>query len=89
MGSVKNLSVIEEPTESKSGVGLFEFSDRYSVFDWGEMPDHIPHKGSSLAIITSHFFEILRKRAIPNHYLGVVTGGQTFDFSRVEKPFNT
>ncbi len=89
MGSVKNLSVIEEPTEGKSGIGLFEFSDRYSVFDWGEMPDHIPHKGSSLAIITSHFFEILRKRAIPNHYLGVVSDGQAFDFSKVDKPFNT
>ncbi len=88
MGSVKNLSVIEEPTESKSGVGLFEFSDRYSVFDWGEMPDHIPNKGSSLAIITSHFFEILRKRAIPNHYLGVVVDGETFDFNKIDKPFN-
>jgi len=89
MGSVKNLSVIEEPTESESGFGLFEFSDRYSVFDWGEMPDHIPGKGSSLAIITSHFFEILRKRAIPNHYLGVVVDGGTFDFSKIDKPFNT
>ena len=36
MGSVKNLSIIEEPTESKAGVGIFEFSDRYSVFDWGD-----------------------------------------------------
>ncbi|MBN1695216.1 phosphoribosylaminoimidazolesuccinocarboxamide synthase [candidate division WOR-3 bacterium] len=89
MGSVKNLSVVEEPTESKSGFGLFEFSDRYSVFDWGEMPDHIPNKGSSLAIITSHFFEILRKRAIPNHYLGVVVDGGTFDFNKIDKPFNT
>jgi phosphoribosylaminoimidazole-succinocarboxamide synthase len=89
MGSVKNLSVIEEPTESKSGVGFFEFSDRYSVFDWGEMPDHIPNKGSSLAIITSHFFEILRKRGIPNHYLGAVINGESFDLYKVDKPFNT
>ncbi len=89
MGSVKNLSVIEEPTESKSGVGFFEFSDRYSVFDWGEMPDHIPNKGSSLAIITSHFFEILRKRGIPNHYLGAVINAESFDLDEVDKPFNT
>ena len=89
MGSVKNLTVLEEPTENKSGSGFFEFSDRYSVFDWGEMPDHISYKGASLAIITSHFFEILKKRGIPNHYLGAVVDGKTLDFSKVDKPFNT
>jgi len=89
MGSVKNLSVAEEPTESKLGSGFFEFSDRYSVFDWGEMPDYIPNKGASLAIITSHFFEILKKRGIPNHYLGAVINGKALDFSKVDKPFNT
>ncbi|MEJ2568126.1 MAG: phosphoribosylaminoimidazolesuccinocarboxamide synthase [candidate division WOR-3 bacterium] len=89
MGSVKNLTVFEEPTENKSGTGLFEFSDRYSVFDWGEMPDHISNKGASLAIITSHFFEILKKRGIPNHYLGAFVDGKTLDFNKVDKPFNT
>ena len=89
MGSVKNLTVIEEPTRDKLGLGFFEFSDRYSVFDWGEMPDHIPNKGASLAIITSYFFEILRKKGIPNHYLGVVVNGKSFDFDKVDKPFNT
>ena len=24
--------------------------DRYSVFDWGEMPDHLPGKGRALAV---------------------------------------
>lgn len=23
---------------------VFQFSDRYSIFDWGEMPDAIPGK---------------------------------------------
>jgi len=89
MGSVKDLSIVEKPTDSELGFGFFEFSDRYSVFDWGEMPDHITNKGSSLAIITSHFFEILRKRGIPNHYLGAVIDGKTHYFSKVVKPFNT
>jgi phosphoribosylaminoimidazole-succinocarboxamide synthase len=89
MGSVKDLFIIEEPTDSKCGSGFFAFSDRYSVFDWGEMPDLIPNKGASLAIITSHFFEILKKRGIPTHYLGVVINKETFDFSKVDKPFNT
>ena len=47
MGSVKDLIVIEEPTE-KPGTGRFVFSDRYSVFDYGEMPDKIENKGRSL-----------------------------------------
>jgi phosphoribosylaminoimidazole-succinocarboxamide synthase len=89
MGSVKDLIVVEEATDKKSGIGFFTFSDRYSVFDWGEMPDLIPNKGSSLAIITSHFFEILKKRGIPTHYLGTNINGETFDFDNVDKPFNT
>ncbi len=89
MGSVKDLTVIENPTDDDLGFGFFKFSDRYSVFDWGEMPDHITNKGSSLAIITSHFFEILRKRGIPNHYLGAVLEGETLDLNKVNKPFNT
>jgi phosphoribosylaminoimidazole-succinocarboxamide synthase len=89
MGSVKDLSIIEAPTDNKCGSGFFTFSDRYSVFDWGEMPDLIPNKGSSLAVITSHFFEILKKRGIPTHYLGVVINKETLDFSKVDKPFNT
>lgn len=89
MGSVKDLFIIEEPADSKCGSGFFTFSDRYSVFDWGEMPDLIPNKGSSLAVITSHFFEILKKRGIPTHYLGTVINGETLDFGKVDKPFNT
>lgn len=52
-GSVKDIYQI-----SKSEVG-FKFSDRYSVFDWGEMPDLIKNKGESLCIIGQAFFELL------------------------------
>ncbi|HOK57378.1 MAG TPA: phosphoribosylaminoimidazolesuccinocarboxamide synthase, partial [bacterium] len=53
MGSVKDLSVIKLPEDGKSGIGRFIFSDRYSVFDWGEMPDHIIDKGKSMCISTA------------------------------------
>jgi len=89
MGSVKDLTIVEKPTDDSLGIGFFKFSDRYSVFDWGEMPDHIVNKGSSLAIITSHFFEILKKRGIPNHYLGAVLDGETLNLDEVDKPFDT
>jgi len=50
MGSVKDLTVLKTPTKTQSGRGRFIFSDRYSVFDWGEMPDHIDQKGAALCI---------------------------------------
>ncbi len=52
MGSVKDLVVLENPAKNKTGKAQFVFSDRYSVFDWGEMPDHIQAKGASLCITT-------------------------------------
>ncbi len=72
MGSVKDLEIIKSPTIEEPGVGRFHFSDRYSVFDWGEMPDHIPHKGSSIALLSAYFFEKLEKEGIKTHYKGLV-----------------
>lgn len=89
MGSVKDLTIIEKPTDNSLGVGFFKFSDRYSVFDWGEMPDHIDNKGSALAIITSHFFEILKRKGIPNHYIGAYLDGEVYSMDALEKPFDT
>ncbi len=40
-------------------VNYFEFSDDYSVFDWGKMPDKIEGKGKALALIGTHFFQEL------------------------------
>ena len=55
MGSVKDLEIVEKPTADTMGVGKFHFSDRYSVFDWGEMPDHIDGKGAALCLMGSLF----------------------------------
>lgn len=53
-GSVKNLR-----GETGDNSLIFEFSDRYSVFDWGEMPDHLENKGDSLAMMSDMIFRIL------------------------------
>ncbi len=37
----------------------FLFSDRYSIFDWGEMPDLLPGKGEALAVMGDLFFRQL------------------------------
>lgn len=88
MGSVKDLTVIEEPAEENTGRGRFLFSDRYSVFDWGEMPDKIPHKGEALTIMTTHFFRKLEERGIKTHYRGVVKYGKKRDFDSLKVPFD-
>ena len=37
---------------------LFHFTDDYSVFDWGKMPDTIPDKGLNLTLMGAYFFEV-------------------------------
>ncbi len=46
---------------------LFKFSDRYSVFDWGEMPDHLEGKGAALAEFTKILYADLAKNGIKHH----------------------
>ena len=53
VGSVKSLY------DTGENEITFNFSDRYSVFDWGEMPDLIPDKGKSLSELAIFFFEFL------------------------------
>ncbi|HPQ68744.1 MAG TPA: phosphoribosylaminoimidazolesuccinocarboxamide synthase [bacterium] len=56
-GSVKNLRLKKAVTANKPGVLLFEFTDDYSIFDYGKMPDQIPRKGATAAISSAYFFE--------------------------------
>jgi len=86
MGSVKDLIILERPLKNKSGRGRFVFSDRYSVFDWGEMPDHIPNKGKSLCISSAYFFEKLETMGIRTHYLGLIENGQLKRISDIRVP---
>ncbi|PTD94057.1 phosphoribosylaminoimidazolesuccinocarboxamide synthase [archaeon SCG-AAA382B04] len=90
MGSVKDLEVIEEPSKDEKGIGRFHFSDRYSVFDWGEMPDHIENKGKSLCIMGAYFFEKLEKIGINTHYQGVLDRkGRKTSLNQVNSPPKT
>ena len=54
-GSVKRLLERADIPERL----YFEFTDDFSVFDWGKMPDTISKKGLSLALIGAYFFETL------------------------------
>ncbi|MBS1962910.1 MAG: phosphoribosylamine--glycine ligase [Bdellovibrionales bacterium] len=56
-GSVKNL---RGPLPESGGREIvFEFTDDFSVFDWGKMPDPIPGKGRALLGLASHVFREL------------------------------
>ncbi len=73
MGSVKDLRVVKAAMDDALGEGIFTFSDRYSVFDWGEMPDLIPGKGAALCMMAAWNFEQFKRYLeIPTHYLGIV-----------------
>ncbi len=89
MGSVKDLIVIKVPEPDKAGIGRFIFSDRYSVFDWGEMPDQIEDKGKAICMSSAYFFEKLEDMGIQSHYLGLVEDGKAKKLSELEKPSDT
>lgn len=89
MGSVKDLTVIEPATPNQMGRGRFFFSNRYSVFDWGEMPDRIPSKGEAIALLGAYFFEKLEDMGIPTHYLGLIENDEPKRLEQLSGPSAT
>jgi phosphoribosylaminoimidazole-succinocarboxamide synthase len=61
-GSVKRLYDWGQDTSGR-GILEFQFSDAYSVFDYGTMPDLIPDKGQALASMARGFFRRLQNPA--------------------------
>lgn len=88
MGSVKDLKILREATETETGLGRFIFSDRYSVFDWGEMPDQIDDKGKAICVVAAYFFEILESFGINTHYIGIVENDKPKRISEINEPSN-
>ena len=86
MTSVKDFLVDEEATPDALGRGRFVFTDDYSVFDWGKMPDAIPKKGASLCAMGAYNFELLEDAGVPTHYRGVVDDDDVVSISEAETP---
>lgn len=56
-GSVKDVL---GPVQAKGHTAVvFRYSDAFSVFDWGRMPDAIPRKGEALALMGAALFSRL------------------------------
>jgi phosphoribosylaminoimidazole-succinocarboxamide synthase len=89
LGSVKDLEILKRPTEKALGIGRFHFSDRYSVFDWGEMPDQIDSKGPALCLMGAYCFEKLQEKGIKTHYRGLVgEDGNVVSVQKLKQPSN-
>ncbi len=86
MTSVKEFRIEEEATATELGRGAFVFTDDYSVFDWGKMPDAIPNKGASLCTMGAFNFELLEAAGVPTHYEGVVSNGEVVSLDEVLDP---
>jgi phosphoribosylaminoimidazole-succinocarboxamide synthase len=87
VGSVKDLEILQKSTPEKMGLGRFHFSDRFSVFDWGEMPDLIEGKGEALALMGAYSFERLEEKSVRTHYKGLVDeAGKVVQFNELKKP---
>jgi phosphoribosylaminoimidazole-succinocarboxamide synthase len=61
-GSVKRLWQCPDDADRL----WFQFTDDYSIFDWGKMPDTIANKGRALAFLGAHFFEVMEKASFWN-----------------------
>ena len=95
MTSVKEIHVEAPATDDALGRGSFVFTDAYSVFDWGRMPDAVPEKGASLCAMGAGNFELLEAEGVPTHYRGVVepagddgatNGGEVVALDDVSEP---
>jgi len=68
LGSVKDLEIIKKASENEFGQGVFSFTDDYSVFDYGKMPEKISSKGESLCRMASYNFQKISELGINSHF---------------------
>ena len=86
VGSVKQIEISKPPSKNEPGEGRFLFSDRYSVFDWGAMPDLLPGKGAALCLMSAYNFELLERAGIATHYRGLCSSDTVVSYRQLEQP---
>ncbi|WP_143219158.1 phosphoribosylaminoimidazolesuccinocarboxamide synthase [Actinokineospora bangkokensis] len=60
---------MREPTDGRPGEGVMRFSDRYSVFDFGVLPDEVPGKGAASCAMAVRSFELFEAAGVRTHFL--------------------
>ncbi|WP_067472985.1 phosphoribosylaminoimidazolesuccinocarboxamide synthase [Nocardia amamiensis] len=66
--STKNLKILDPPTPAREGVGVFEYTDHFSVFHFGRMPDTIPGKGEATCRMAVFNFAMLEAAGVRTHF---------------------
>ena len=66
--STKTLTVLEPVSTSKMGVGLFKFTDDYSVFHYSKMQETIPYKGQAVCRMAVFSLKLLEAQGIKTHF---------------------
>lgn len=85
--STKNLRILEAPSPTRAGVGIFEYTDDYSVFHYGKMSEQIPFKGEAIARMATFNFAQLAKAGIPTHFRSFLKPDRIeFDLLRTPDP---
>ncbi len=85
--STKNLEVIEPPTATREGVGVFEYTDNFTVFHYGRMPDLIPGKGEAACRMAVFNFAMLEAAGVPTHFRRFIAPNRIeFGLARVPDP---
>jgi len=85
--STKNLEVLEPPTATREGVGVFEYTDNFTVFHYGRMPDLIPGKGEATCRMAVCNFMMLETAGVPTHFRRFIAPNRIeFDLARVPDP---
>ncbi|WP_433435380.1 phosphoribosylaminoimidazolesuccinocarboxamide synthase [Nonomuraea sp. CA-141351] len=85
--STKNLEIIEPPTTRREGVGIFEYTDNYTVFHYGRMPDLIPGKGEAICRMAVFNFTMLEAAGVRTHFRRFIAPNRIeFDLARVPDP---
>ena len=83
LNSTKNLEIVEPPTATKEGVGIFEYTDNYTVFHYGRMPDLIPGKGEAICRMAVFNFTRLEAAGVPTHFRRFIAPNRIeFDLAR-------
>jgi phosphoribosylaminoimidazole-succinocarboxamide synthase len=67
--STKDLLTLVPPVDGRPGDGILEFTDRYSIYDFGVMPDEIPGKGRASCAMAVKSFGLLHDAGIRTHFV--------------------
>lgn len=82
--STKNLEILEPPTAMREGVGIFEYTDNYTVFHYGRMPDLIPGKGEAICRMAVFNFTMVEAAGIKTHFRRFIAPNRIeFDLAHV------